>query len=149
MPQPLLSGQQEYVEPVSDLQNQIDALETRVAELEANQGQVKRDAVLALLNLLAQSLRHVASGQMDIAESVPPQASAPQFDPQWQAWKQKLGGNTAPAKVIDALLTHGPLNRTQLRSAAELGWSTLDAATARLKNLSLIEKSGDRWNLKS
>lgn len=77
------------------------------------------------------------------------QPHAPQFDQKWEAWKQKLGPGTAPARVIDALLTHGPLNRSQLRQAGELGWSTLDAATSRLKNLSLIEKSGDRWNLKS
>lgn len=74
---------------------------------------------------------------------------APQFDQRWDAWKQKLGPGTAPARVIDALLMHGPLNRSQLRQAGELGWSTLDAATSRLKNLSLIEKVGDRWNLKA
>jgi hypothetical protein len=83
---------------------------------------------------------------IDGAVSATPQA--PQFDPRWEAWKQKLGPGLAPARIIDALLTHGPLNRTQLRQVAELGWSTLDAATSRLKNLSLIEKVSDRWKLK-
>jgi len=89
----------------------------------------------------------VAAGEIPVAEVTG--AVAPQFDQRWEAWKQKLGAGTAPARVIDALLTHGPLNRSQLRQAGELGWSTLDAATARLKNLSLIEKIGDRWNLKT
>lgn len=135
---------QEYVEDHGS--DALEQLSQRIEELEVKLSHVKRDAVVMVLNLLAESLRHVASGKMDIPEVQT--ATAPQFDPKWELWKQKLGGTTAPARVIQALLEHGPLNRTQLRSAAELGWSTLDAATARLKNLSLIEKVGDRWQLK-
>jgi len=122
----------------------ISALHERIDELET---QAARRAVITVLNLLAQALKQVASGQMDLAEPVV--SAAPQFDPKWEAWKQKLGAGTAPARIIDAILNHGPLNRTQLRAASEAGWSTLDAATGRLKNLGLIEKVGDKWNLKS
>jgi hypothetical protein len=151
MPVPLLEGHQEYVkDPLAEeTLGRMRDLEKRVAELEHDRPQIERDAVMKLLNLLAHALRHVASGQMDMSEVPTSSVAAPQFDPRWEAWKQKLGAGTAPARVIDAILNHGPLSRTQLRAAGELGWSTLDAATARLKNLGLIEKVGDRWNLKS
>ena len=153
---PLLEGHAEYMEDrgpdvIEKLNQRIEKLEDRIADLEQDRPQIRRDAVVAVLNLLTQSLRHVASGQIDIDTPVQQAASvgAPQFDPKWEAWKQKLGAGTAPSRVIEAILTHGPLSRTQLRAAGELGWSTMDAATARLKNLGLIEKVGDRWNLKA
>jgi hypothetical protein len=142
MPQPLLEGHQEYV---------LDA-DVAVKELREEFEEYQRQAQLAFgrmqeqINVLRSGLR-IASG--DEVTTVPLGGTAPQFDPKWEMWKQKLGASTAPARVIGALLDHGPLNRAQLRQAAEMGWSTLDAATARLKNLSLIEKVGDRWNLKS
>lgn len=148
MSQPLLKGEVEYVEAIRvDIHSErITELEDQVASLHEKMSNVKRDAIVAVLTMLSEAMRHVASGKMDIPE--PPTAAAPQFDQRWEAWKQKLGAGTAPARVIDALLKQGPLNRTQLRQFGELGWSTLDAATSRLKNLNLIEKSGDRWILK-
>lgn len=151
MSQPLLSGQQEYIEEseaVDPFAERVDELEDRIVALESKMGQVKREAVLAVLQMFSDSLRHIASGQMGIPDAVTVAPTSPQFDQKWEAWKQKLGSGTAPARIIDALLKQGPLNRTQLRSFGELGWSTLDAATSRLRNLGLIEKSGDRWNLK-
>lgn len=140
MAQPLLEGNISEVPP-------IDRVQELREEFEEYQRQV-HEAMTRLVNQIAairQGL-HMAAGD----EVAVPSASgvSPQFDPKWTAWQQKFGQDTAPAKVIRAILDHGPLNRSQLRQAAEIGWSTLDAATARLKNLSLIEKVGDRWNLK-
>src|ERR1017187_2580496 len=120
MPQPLLEGHQEYVQDrgpdvIEQLTRRIDALENRIDELEADRPTIKRDAVVIVLSLLTESLRHVASGKMDIPDVSHAAMAAPQFDPRWDAWKQKLGAGQAPARIIDALLTHGPLNRTQLR----------------------------------
>jgi hypothetical protein len=102
-----------------------------------------------LLFPLFRSLRLVFGelDQMGVVETVP-LGGAPQFDPKWAAWMDKFGRDKCPARVIQAILDHGPLSRSQLRQAIKAGWSTLDEATARLKNLQLIEKSGDRWNLK-
>jgi hypothetical protein len=141
MAQPLLSGEQEYVEPGSDLGIQIQELRDDFELMQKAMTQLRQQ-----MNTMQRGLG-VAAGEIPVAEVAG--GVAPQFDQRWEAWKQKLGAGTAPARVIDALLTHGPLNRSQLRQAGELGWSTLDAATARLKNLSLIEKVGDRWNLKT
>lgn len=141
-------------------------VDTRDQELETLRQQLRQlDEALRMerlktgqMEVAMRELRHMTKpfyqllkaihGEIDAMVKDSATVIAPQFDQKWEAWKQKLGVGTAPARVIDALLTHGPLNRSQLREAGELGWSTLDAATARLKNLSLIEKVGDRWNLK-
>ena len=161
MAQPLLSGDQEYVDAVdpqvTKLEVEVRDLKRQLAHAELEARHAKEDVTktlaklrhmtLPFLNLLRAVHGEIdALGIMDTGLSSV-SAAAPQFDPRWEAWKQKFGP-TAPSRVIDALLTHGPLSRTQLRQAAEMGWSTLDAATTRLRNLGLIEKSGDRWNLK-
>jgi DNA-binding transcriptional ArsR family regulator len=152
MPLPQIEGHvEEYIEtPENKLRERVTELENRVNDLEFSLSGIKRDAVVALLKTLGESLHHVASGKFDLDATVAMTAvAAPQFDPKWEVWKQKLGPSTAPARVIEAILGHGPLTRTQLRAAGELGWSTLDKATSRLNNLGLIEKVGDKWNLKS
>lgn len=135
--------------------SEIDSLASRIERVERDLANVKRDvvrdSVIALLNIMHAAMREIASGKFDLDTAplaVAGAPIAPQFDQKWEAWKQKLGAGEAPARVIDALLNHGPLNRTQLREAAGTAWSTLDAATARLKNLGLIEKIGDKWHLK-
>jgi len=141
MAQRLLNGEVEYMEDrgpdvVAKLQEEIAEYQKQVHEA------INRLA--GQLATIRQGLRMAGGDEVTTV----PLGGAPQFDPKWAAWQQKLGASTAPSRVIAAILEHGPLNRSQLRQAAEMGWSTLDAATARLKNLSLIEKIGDRWNLK-
>lgn len=67
----------------------------------------------------------------------------------WESWKQKLGSNTAPARVIDALLQHGELNVAQLKVAAKMANQTVYDAIHRLNKLGLINKNGGRFSLKS
>jgi hypothetical protein len=152
MPQPLLSDgnipDAEYEDVIEPWAIALGELEKRVDALEDKAANAKHDAVVTVLNLLGQSLKEVATGRFDLDTAPAHTPTAPQFDPRWDAWKSKLGHGTAPARVIDSLLTHGGLTRVQLRQAGEMGWSTLDTATTRLKNLGLIEKVGDKWNLK-
>jgi hypothetical protein len=143
MAQPLLEGHQEYVDPTNYSQ-QIQELRDDFSEYQ-RQVQEALTRIGQSIAVIRQGLRMAGGDEITTV----PLGSSPQFDPKWKAWQDKLGQGTAPARVIGAILDHGPLNRSQLRQAAEMGWSTLDAATARLKNLSLIEKVGDRWNLKS
>ncbi len=158
MGQPLLEGQT-YV---NDDAREVIQLTAKVARLEGLNRQLEEAlrsermvnennssgtrALREILTPLYRALQKVFGELDEVIETIP--VGAPQFNPQWKAWQDKLGQGTAPARVIGALLDHGPLTRAQLRQAAEMGWSTLDGATARLKNLQLIEKSGDRWNLK-
>lgn len=159
MAQALLSGEQEYVhepsEETKDLLRRLERAEREaehIREAAARSIGEMRDALQPLyraMKLLFGEMGEIAGpGAGPVAAPQFDPVAAPQFDPKWEAWKQKLGPSTAPARIIDTLLKHGPLNRNQLRQASEMGWSTLDAATGRLKNLSLIEKSGDRWTLK-
>jgi len=142
MSQPLLEGEV-YEQP-------RDSVQELREEFEEYQRQVQ-DALSRMMQSIAiirQGLR--ISGGDEITTVPIGGQMAPQFDPKWTAWIEKFGGSSNPAsRVIQAILDHGPLSRQQLRQAIKGGWSTLDAATARLKNLQLIEKSGDRWNLKS
>lgn len=107
-----------------------------------------REALARILQQVSVIRQGLSMAGGDESFTAPAGGIPPQFDQRWEAWKQKLGSTTAAARVIQAILDHGPLNRSQLRQATKSGWSTLDEATARLKNLQLIEKLGDRWNLK-
>ena len=164
MAQPLLNGEQEYVIDAPDphlqeLEAEVRELKRKLAHAELETRHAREDIGHVLGNLQRMTkpfldLLKAVHGEIEAAGFSPAPAAAaggvatPQFDPKWDAWKQKLGHGTAVTKVIDALLTHGPLTRNQLRTAAAIGWSTLDAATSRLKNLGLIDKANDRWSLR-
>lgn len=66
----------------------------------------------------------------------------------WESWKVKLGSNSAPARIIDALLQHGQLNVAQIKVAAKMATQTVYDATSKLNRLGLINKSGGRYSLK-
>jgi hypothetical protein len=92
-----------------------------------------------------------AAGVPDIGDQATPATAHSSYGPQdakWQPWIAKWQG-TKKAVVIQTLLDHGPLTRTQLRSATESGWSTIDAITAQLQNLGLITKENEKWTLKN
>lgn len=141
MPQPLLEGEV-YEQP-------RDRVQELREEFEEYQRQVQ-DALSRMMQSIAIIRQGLRMGGGDEITTVPIGGqNAPQFDPKWNAWMEKFGRDKCVSRVIQSILDHGPLSRSQLRQATKSGWSTLDEATARLKNLQLIEKSGDRWNLKS
>lgn len=117
MAQPLLEGNVEYVESVTDAEQRIDALESRISELEGAQHQVKRDAVVALLNLLGQALRQVASGKIDLETLETPSAGPSK----WEAIKKRLPPRQAEA--IDIFLAQGSLRRTELAAAMKMNYT--------------------------
>lgn len=117
MAQPLLEGNVEYMEAVTDAEQRIDALESRIAELEGAQHQVKRDAVVALLNLLGQALRQVASGKIDLETLETPSAGPSK----WEAIKKRLPPRQAEA--IDIFLAQGSLRRTELAAAMKMNYT--------------------------
>lgn len=117
MAQPLLEGNVEYMESASNSEQRIDALESRISELEAAQHQVKRDAVVALLNLLGQALRQVASGKIDLETLETPSAGPSK----WEAIKKRLPPRQAEA--IDIFLAQGSLRRTELAAAMKMNYT--------------------------
>lgn len=118
MSQPLLDGEVEYVEPIRlDAHGErLTYLEDRVASLESQLKQVKRDAVVTLLQMLSDSMRHIASGKMDI-----PAMAATRDDNKWDAVKQRMPQRHREA--IDVLLLSGSLKRTQLAAALKMDYA--------------------------
>lgn len=119
MGQPLLSGEVEYVEDEGTLEQQrldvhgerLTQLEDDIADLKAKLSQVKRDAVITLLQMLSDSMKHVASGKMDIPE-VSTSASSVE-NGKWEILKQKYAG-THIGRAIEALMIHKRLTTVQL-----------------------------------
>lgn len=114
MAQQLLPGEVEYLDEesaVDPFAERVGELEDRVAALEAKLSQVKRDAVVALLQMLSDSMRHIASGKMDIPDvSANVQAAS---TGKWDILKAKHAG-THVAAVIESLQIHGRLSTPQL-----------------------------------
>jgi hypothetical protein len=124
----------ELRDELADLQSQIHVLETNY---ERDRKQIQQ---------LILSLRVIFSGD---TEAVPTYTSAPPTggDRRWDTWISKLGGKQG--EFIRALLDHGAMTREQLRISTHSGSSTVDLVLRKLKELSLITKSGDgRWQLK-
>lgn len=158
----LLDGGQEYVDHgpdprISKYEAEIRDLRRKLshAELEATHAKEGvahtlsslRSMTLPFYNLLRAIHGEIeAIGIVDTPSSSAPMA--PQFDQRWEAWKQKLGPETTAARVIDAILSHGPMNNVQLKAACKAGSSTIEQVVARLRNLSLIEKISGKWDLK-
>jgi len=146
----LNDGTQHYVDPGSDLEDRIAALERQVVELESSREQVKRDAVLLVLNLLGQSLRHIASGQMDIPDTPSVVQGVPLASAKsevWNAWKSRLG--IPCGKIIDALLTHGKLTSTQISIATGIQSGNVATYIYRINKAGILNKNGKEFSLKS
>lgn len=124
MPQPLLEGHQEYVEDdgldaLEELCERVEALEERLREFEAIIPKVKRDAVVVVLSLLTDSLRHVASGKMDIPDVS--HVATGGTDVRWEAIKARLAPRLKEA--VEILLLQGPMRRTELAAALKMKYS--------------------------
>lgn len=74
----------------------------------------------------------------------PPQNSAV-----WDSWKQRMGANSAAAKIIDMLMLHGELTQAQMR--IHLGTNRMQTvydACSKLNKAQLLNKNGDKFSLK-
>ena len=132
--------------------------ELRESRAETRQVRASTDAALSALRRqlgpLYRALQAVF-GELDVAgveggggESTT-SSSTPKVTAVWESWKQKLGSNTAPARVIDALLQHGELNVAQLKVAAKMANQTVYDSIHRLNKLGLINKNGGKFSLKT
>lgn len=102
-----------------------------------------------VLTPLYQALAHIF-GEMGVAEGAA-SSTAPtaRVSVAWESWKQKLGPNSAAAKIIDILMIHGELTHTQLR--IHIGTSRMQTvydAVSKLNKAALLNKNGDKFSLK-
>lgn len=146
MPQPLLSTG-EYVEdePVIDpFAERVGELEDRIASLESQLTNVKRDAVVALLTLLSDSMRHIAMGKMDIPDI---SSNTQGGNSKWDVVKQRL--QPRQREAVDILLLQGSMKRTQLASAMKMDYANCAKnVVSVLKSAGWIVESGGNLSLK-
>jgi hypothetical protein len=133
---------------VAQLAERIDSLEERIEELEAVIPQIKRDAVVIVLSLLTESLRHVASGKMDIPD-VSHATSGSGQDARWDAIKARLRPRLKEA--VDILLVQGPMRRTQLAAALKMDYTncTKNVITVLVRQGIVIENAAREIQLKT
>jgi len=65
----------------------------------------------------------------------------------WEAWKSRLGGQTA--QVIDALMLHGEMGTQQIAIAVGCHRNTVPNLIYKLNKAGLINKNGGRFSLKA
>ena len=141
MSQPLLEGEYIATNELAPADNsRIEELESRVAELEDSIPQIKRDAVVIVLKLLTESLRHVASGKMEIPDVSQP--ASVQGEARWNAIKSRLAPRLKEA--VDILLLQGPMRRTQIAAALKMDYSncTKNVIGVLLRQGIVIENGG-------
>lgn len=150
---------------IQDQRRQIAELENQVDDAVRDSMQAKR-ALASLRKSLSPLYRSLQAvfGDLDLAGIVdePAQpitaggpagagAVATGVDPRhaavWASWKERLGAG--PANVIDKLLIHGEMTATQLRIACACRLDTVYRNVSILKKAGLINKSGDKYSLKS
>jgi hypothetical protein len=151
--------------PVPDQQAQLRSLQQelfnrnrQLAEAEESLRQEKRKTAViesgvqqlrTVLTPLYQALQHVF-GEIE-AMGVGGESAAPNVKNSvaWDSWKQKLGPNSAAAKIIDILMIHGELTHTQLR--IHIGTNRMQTvydAVSKLNKAMLLNKNGDKFSLK-
>jgi hypothetical protein len=129
------------VDEVAELREELADLQSQLHVLETNYEQDRKQIQQLIL-----SLRVIFSGDVEAVPSST--APAPEGgDRRWDTWIAKLGGKQG--EFIRAMLDHGAMTREQLRISTHSGSSTVDLVLRKLRELSLITKSGDgRWQLK-
>ena len=122
----------ELRERFSDMEERIDALETRLSA----QDQFIRRLQTALAAIFSDAPME-SSQARGVGQPIPSSA--------YDAWKQRLPPSCG--RVIDALLVQ-PMGYVQLKNYCKMGASTLDQALAKLRANALIEKDGTLNRLK-
>jgi len=91
-------------------------------------------------------------GEIDLAvgEDVAPasngHAPSSATDPRWQSYKDRFPG--VPAKIIDALLTHGEMKVSHLIKFVGAAHGTVYNAGDKLQGAGAINRNGGVWSLK-
>ena len=113
----LLNGEAEPAESNDAVLDAIDRLELRIQKLESQIANVKKDAVIMVLNLFTAALRDIAAGKFDIS-ALP---AATDSNSKWDEIKKRMPPRHQEA--VDILLLTRK-NRTQLAAAMEMRYNT-------------------------
>lgn len=161
MSSPLLSGHvQEYVRDDSPtLRREIERL---VGELRRTEGalqeaqseaRMQTAAITSLrrqLSPLYRALQGVFGELENFSETPDTASSSPSLDDRkreiWGVWKEKLGN--ACGRIIDALLVHGTMSRTQICIATGISGGNIARPISKLYTANLLNKDGNSYSLK-
>lgn len=124
-------------------QGRANAIEAGVREL--------RDSLAPLYRALRQMFGEIEAMGVGSTQGTQgaPVATNPRSSAAWDSWKQKLGANSAAARIIDFLMVHGELTHTQIR--IHLGTNRMQTvydAVSKLNRAGLLNKNGDKFSLK-
>lgn len=162
MNQQLLTGEQEYMQDRSD--PRIRQLEDQIRDLKHELRQAQNDAAhekdkagevlgeMRRLTLPFYRLLQAIHGEIDrlgVAETSNVASASPTTEAKkavWDIWKQKLGSPCA--RIIDALLVHGTMTRTQLCITTGIQGSNIAKPISRLYTANLLNKNGSEYSLK-
>lgn len=140
-------------ELIEQLQRENDDLRRHLRDAEAKARQANVNVAHAMGNLRKQlsPLYRALQGVFGELESIGEgDATGGDIDPRtaqvWASWKSKLG--TTCAKVIDALLTHGPMRNQALAIATGLNRNTVSNAVVTMNKAGLITKRDGQIGLK-
>ena len=130
---------------VRDLNSALSEARIRISSLEAGTGRLR-----AALTPLYGALQHVFGDLDDMGVEMPNAPANSGIDSRqkaiWDSWKQKL--DPQAGKAIEALLTHGALNQTQLRIHIGCAKGSVPGIVFRLNKAGLIDKNGGKISLK-
>lgn len=107
MPQPLLSGQQEYVADPSPIDPAIEALHERLDEMQDELSTIKR--IL---------MRQYGAFKADFGDQA---ITTPDTTNKWDSIKTRMAPRMKDA--VDVLLLQGSMKRTQLAAALKMDYS--------------------------
>lgn len=142
------------VDETESLRDEIRQLRDDLSTARRETSQSKRDSARALSALRAQlgplhKALQMVFGELDAAgvdETATGAAVSPKTSAVWDAWKERIGGQSA--KVIDALLLHGDLNAGQIAIAIGINPKNVAQVICKLNKAGLLNKNGGRFSLK-
>lgn len=142
------------------LDEALRAVRNELGQAIADKENLER-SIRALRNQLSPLHRFLRAlfGEIELAvgqeDSAQPTVNAPRNENSsggdnsafWERWKQKLGGKQAD--IIDALMGHPGMTTTAVAKSAGCRMATASTLLSRLNGMSLVEKNGALWRLKS
>lgn len=143
---------QEWRREKDRLESEVRVLRSQLEEAKAGNRKLSQSvkALRHTLGPLHTSLRALF-GEIDLAvreeefSETPATPQSNNSDPRWQSYKDSFPG--APARVIDALLSHRQMTITQVSKLLRIHYNTASDALSKLKGAGAVVKDGNIYRL--
>lgn len=148
--QPLLGGhvddRDDIIEGLREKNRRLDEA-LRLERLKVGQSEAGVKELRRVLTPLYRALQTVFGEieAMGIQDSGSGATASPKLEI-WERWKSKMGGQCS--RIIDALLAHGTMSRTQLCIATGIDGGNIAKPISKLYTAGLLNKNGSEYSLK-